>query len=144
MYNYELLECAANSNKPVLLKRHFGASLRDWLGAAEYLLQSNKRVIMCERGITAPHTHQSTSRFIADIQVIPVIKKYTELPIIFDPSHSTFDRSIVPAMSKAAMAAGADGLLIETHNNPDKAAVDRLNAITIESCGWLIQTIKGG
>jgi 3-deoxy-7-phosphoheptulonate synthase len=142
MYNYELLECVSNSNKPVLLKRHFGASLRDWLGAAEYVLQNNSRVILCERGITAPHTHQATSRFIADIQVIPVVKKYTGLPIIFDPSHSTFDRSIVPAMSQAAMAAGADGLLVETHPNPEKAAVDRLNAITIENCGWLFQTIN--
>lgn len=144
MYNYELLECVSNSNRPVLLKRHFGASLRDWLGAAEYILQNNSRVILCERGIAAPHTHQATSRFIADIQVIPVVKKYTGLPIIFDPSHSTFDRSIVPAMSRAAMAAGADGLLVEAHPNPEEAAVDRLNALTIEKCGWLFQTIKKG
>lgn len=143
MYNYELLECVSNSKKPVLLKRHFGASLRDWLGAAEYVLQNNSRVILCERGIVAPHTHQSTSRFIADIQVIPIVKKYTGLPIIFDPSHSTFDRSIVPCMSKAAMAAGADGLLIEAHPEPEKAAVDSLNAITLENCGWLFETIKG-
>lgn len=142
MYNYELLECVSNSDKPVLLKRHFGASLRDWLGAAEYVLQHNSRVILCERGIIAPHTNQSTARFIADIQVIPIVKKYTGLPIIFDPSHSTFDRSIVPAMCHAGMAAGADGLLIEAHPNPEKAAVDRLNAIGLDQCCDLIEAIK--
>jgi 3-deoxy-7-phosphoheptulonate synthase len=144
MYNYELLECVSNAPHPVLLKRHFGASLRDWLGATEYLLQNNPRVILCERGITAPHTHQATSRFIADIQVIPMVKKYTGLPIIFDPSHSTFDRTLVPVMSQAAIAAGADGLLVETHPQPEHAAVDRLNAITIEDCGRLFQTINKG
>jgi 3-deoxy-7-phosphoheptulonate synthase len=142
MYNYELLEAASNSDRPVLLKRHFGASLRDWLGAAEYVLQNNPRVILCERGIIAAHTHQATSRFIADIQVIPVAKKYTGLPIIFDPSHSTFDRDIVPAMSRAAMAAGANGLIVETHPEPSKAAVDRLNAISLDDCCDLYNSVR--
>ncbi len=142
MYNYELLEAASDCDQPILLKRHFGASLRDWLGAAEYVLQNNPRVILCERGITAPHTHQSTSRFIADIQVIPVAKKYTGLPIIFDPSHSTFDRDIVPAMSRAAIAAGANGLIVETHPEPELAAVDRLNAIGLDDCCELYNSIQ--
>lgn len=135
MYNYELLVVAAKTNKPVLLKRHFGASMRDWLGAAEYILNAgNDKIILCERGITTPHTHSDTTRFISDIQVIPAIKKYTGLPVIFDPSHATFDSTIVEPMSYAAVAAGADGVMIETHPSPEHAAVDRLNCVTPDKC----------
>lgn len=139
MYNYSLLKQAANKNKPILLKRHFGASVRDWLGAAEYILdQGNGDVILCERGITAPHTHESSSRFISDIQVIPNIKKLTNLPIIFDPSHATFNRAFVPSMSYAAIAAGADGIIMESHPTPEQAAVDKLNAVEFD----MVEEIK--
>lgn len=132
MYNYPLLEAAGKTGIPVMLKRHFGASMRDWLGAAEYLLNTkNDRIILCERGIVAPHTHSTTSRFIADIQVIPNVKRFTGLPVIIDPSHATFKRRIVPAITYAAMAAGADGVLLEAHNKPSQAAVDPLNAVNV-------------
>lgn len=139
MYNYELLKQVGSLSKPVLLKRHFGASMRDFLGAAEYLLHTgNDRVILCERGVISNNTHSATSRFVADIQIIPMIKKYTGLPIIFDPSHSTFNRDIVQNMTFAAIAAGADGYIIESHPTPDTAAVDRLNHIPLEHISELI------
>jgi 3-deoxy-7-phosphoheptulonate synthase len=135
MYNYTLLEAVALTGKPIILKRHFGASLRDWLGAAEYLLSNgNDKVILCERGISVPHTHEVTSRFIADIQVIPMVKRYTKLPIIIDPSHATFNREIVRDITYAGVAAGADGVLIEAHHTPEEAVVDRLNAVSIPKC----------
>lgn len=143
MYNYELLITAAKTGKPILLKRHFGASLRDWLGAAEYILANgNDRVILCERGITVPHTHSSTSRFVADIQVIPAAKAITNLPIIFDPSHATFNRDIVAPMTYAAIMAGADGIIIETHPDPENAAVDRLNGVTLPECSRIHANVK--
>jgi len=135
MYNYPLLEECAMTKKRILLKRHFGASLRDWLGAAEYILnKGNNQVILCERGITVPHTHDSNARFIADINVIPYVKKYTQLPIIIDPSHSTFNRDIVAPITYAGVAAGADGVIIETHTHPEQAAVDKLNAVPVPEC----------
>lgn len=133
MQNFPLLEEIAKSKMPVLLKRHFGCSLRDWLGAAEYLLyHGNANVVLCERGIVAPHTHQLTSRFIVDLQVVLAAKEFSHLPIIVDPSHSTFKRSYVPAVARAACAIGADGLIIDVHPDPEKAAVDPLNAITYD------------
>ena len=138
MYNYPLLEACAETGKKILLKRHFGASLRDWLGAAEYILnKGNDNVILCERGITVPHTHNADARFIGDIQVIPYVKQITGLPIIFDPSHATFNRDIVPQMSRSAIAAGADGVIVESHTDPENAAVDSLNAINVIDVGNL-------
>lgn len=143
MYNYELLLTAASTGKPVLLKRHFGASLRDWLGAAEYILSAgNEKVILCERGIAVPHTHSPTSRFVADIQVIPSAKTFTNLPIIFDPSHATFNRDIVEPMTYAAIMAGADGIILETHPTPESAAVDRLNGVTLPICTKIHTNVK--
>lgn len=134
MQNFPLLEEAARAHKPVLLKRHFGCSLRDWLGAAEYLLYGgNPNVILCERGVVAPHTHEVTSRFIVDIQAIPAVKEYSHLPVIVDPSHSTFKRKYVAPVARAAVAAGADGILIDVHPVPEKAAVDPLQALSYEA-----------
>lgn len=135
MYNYPLLEECAMTEKRILLKRHFGASLRDWLGAAEYILnRGNNQVILCERGIAAPHTHNSNARFIADINVIPYVRKYTQLPVIIDPSHATFNRDIVASITYAGVAAGANGAIIETHTHPEQAAVDKLNAVPVSEC----------
>ncbi len=144
MQNFPLLEEVAKTHKPVLLKRHFGCSLRDWLGAAEYILYGgNPNVILCERGVVAPHTHAVTSRFIVDIQAIPAVKEYSHLPVIVDPSHSTFKRSYVAPVARAAIAAGADGIIMDVHPVPEKAAVDPLQALSYESFDVLMQELRG-
>ena len=105
MQNYPLLEEVAKCGKPIMLKRHFGCSLRDWLGAAEYILYNgNSNLILCERGVSVPHTHKSTSRFLLDLQVVPAAKELTHLPIVTDPSHATFWRNWVKPMSLASIA----------------------------------------
>lgn len=143
MQNFPLLEEAAKTGKPILLKRHFGASLRDWLGAAEYLLAGgNSQVVLCERGVTAPHTHLPTSRFIVDLQVVPAAQEFTHLPILVDPSHSTFRRSFVAPVARAALAIGADGILVDVHPNPEQAAVDPLQALGFEAFGKLMEQLE--
>ncbi len=130
MQNYPLLVASAQTGLPIMLKRGFGSSLRDWLGAAEYILnEGNNKVILCERGVVAPHTHRATSRFLLDLQVIPAAKEITHLPVITDPSHATFWRSWVAPMTLASLGAGADGIMIEVHPNPTEAAVDPLQPI---------------
>jgi 3-deoxy-7-phosphoheptulonate synthase len=134
MQNFPLLTAVAKTGKPIMLKRHFGCSLRDWLGAAEYILvEGNPSVILCERGIVAPHTHKDSSRFILDLQVIPAAKELTHLPILSDPSHATFWRPWVEPMALASVAAGADGLMLEVHPDPENAKVDPLQALSYES-----------
>jgi 3-deoxy-7-phosphoheptulonate synthase len=113
-----------------MLKRHFGCSLRDWLGAAEYILvEGNDRLILCERGVAAPHTHRATSRFLLDLQVVPAAQEITHLPVVVDPSHATFWRPWVAPMALASVAAGADGIMIEVHPDPPNAAVDPLQPV---------------
>lgn len=144
MQNFSLLQELSRSGKPVLLKRHFGASLRDWLGAAEYLLNGgNQNVVLCERGITVPHTHHPQSRFVVDVQAVPAVHEYTHLPIIVDPSHSTFRRRYVIPVARAAVAAGADGIIIDVHPRPDEAAVDPLQALDYEAFGALMGQLRG-
>lgn len=144
MQNFPLLQEVGRSGKAVLLKRHFGASLRDWLGAAEYILhQGNARVILCERGIVAPHTHAQTSRFIADLQAVPAVREYSHLPVLVDPSHATFRRPYVAPIARAAIAVGADGILIDVHPTPDQAAVDPLQALDYQAFGRLMQELRG-
>ena len=144
MQNFPLLNEVARVKKPVLLKRHFGCSLRDWLGAAEYILHGgNPDVILCERGIAAPHTHQPTSRFIVDLQAVPAVHEFTHLPIIVDPSHSTFRRKYVAPIARASVAAGADGIILDVHPTPEKAAVDPLQALNYEAFGELMTEIQG-
>jgi 3-deoxy-7-phosphoheptulonate synthase len=130
MQNYPLLTECAKTGKPIMLKRHYGASLRDWLGAAEYLMvEGNKNIILCERGMSIPHTHRDTSRFSLDLQVIPAAKELTHLPIVTDPSHATFWNPWVKSMSLASVAAGADGVMLEVHPDPKNAAVDPLQPV---------------
>jgi 3-deoxy-7-phosphoheptulonate synthase len=144
MQHFPLLEEAGKKGKPVLLKRHPGMSLRDWLGAAEWIAyQGNTNIILCERGISAPHTHNPNSRFLPDIAAIHYAKRHSHLPVVYDPSHSTFDRDAVPYMAKAAVAAGADGILIDVHPEPEKAAVDPLQALNYETFGKLMEELKG-
>jgi len=130
MQNFPFLTACAKTGKPIMLKRHYGASLRDWLGAAEYILyEGNSKVLLCERGVSVPHTHRSTSRFLLDLQVVPAAKEVTHLPIIVDPSHATFWRPWVKSMSLAAVASGADGIMLEVHPDPSNSAVDPLQPI---------------
>jgi len=130
MQNFPLITACAKTQKPLMIKRHYGASLRDWLGAAEYaMIEGNKKIILCERGVSVPHTHRSTSRFLLDLQVIPAAQEITHLPIVSDPSHATFWRPWVQSMSLASVAAGADGIMLEVHPDPENSAVDPLQPI---------------
>ena len=139
MQNYPLLEAAGRSGRPVMVKRHFGCSLRDWLGAAEYVLHTgNPKVILCERGVAVPHTHRATSRFLLDLQVVPAAQEVTHLPVVTDPSHATFWRPWVKPMALASIAAGADGIMLEVHPDPENAAVDPLQPIDFASFAQLM------
>ncbi len=143
MQNLELLKECALTKKPLILKRHFGASLRDMLGAAEHILiEGNKKLILCERGVSIPHTHRETSRFALDIQAIPALKEITNFPIISDPSHASFWAPWVPSLTLASIAAGCDGLIIEIHKNPKKSAVDPLQPLDFKQFKNLIQTSR--
>ncbi len=122
MQNYYLLRALGEVRKPVLLKRGMSATMEELLLSAEYILAGgNYNVILCERGI---RTFETYTRNTLDIAAIPVIKKLSHLPMIADPSHGTGRRDKVPPMARAAVAAGADGLLIEVHNDPDHALSD--------------------
>jgi 3-deoxy-7-phosphoheptulonate synthase len=130
MQNYPLITAAARTKKPLMIKRHFGCSLRDWLGAVEYaMVEGNEKVILCERGVSAPHTHRATSRFLLDLQVVPAAQEMTYLPVATDPSHATFWRSWVKPMALASVACGADGVMLEVHPDPENSAVDPLQPI---------------
>ena len=128
MQNYFLLRALGESSKPVLLKRGMSATIEELLLSAEYILAGgNYNVVLCERGI---RTFETYLRNTLDIAAIPVIKKLSHLPIVADPSHGTGRRDKVPAMARAAVAAGADGLLIEVHNDPDHALSDGAQSLT--------------
>jgi len=122
MQNYTLLRELGHARKPVLLKRGISATIEEWLLSAEYILSGgNTDVILCERGI---RTFETATRNTLDISAIPIVKKLSHLPIIVDPSHGTGRRDKVAPMARAAVAAGADGLLIEVHCDPDHALSD--------------------
>jgi 3-deoxy-7-phosphoheptulonate synthase len=122
MQNFDLLKELGRVRRPVLLKRGMSATIEEWLLSAEYLLAGgNQQVILCERGI---RTFENATRNTLDISAIPVVKKRSHLPILVDPSHGTGRRDKVIPMARAAIAAGADGLLIEVHDNPEKALSD--------------------
>tara|TARA_R100001591_G_scaffold114188_1_gene128264 strand:- start:412 stop:1254 length:843 start_codon:yes stop_codon:yes gene_type:complete len=134
MQNYNLLQTIAQTGKPVLLKRHPGATLRDFLGAAEWVMANgSNKVILCDRGINSFATHDVNSRWLADITMIPAVRKYSHLPIIIDPSHACGIREFVPSIAKASVAAGADGTIIEVHYDPDKSVSDPLQAIDFKT-----------
>jgi len=140
MQNFALLTAAGKSKRPVVLKRAFSCTITEWLTAADYLLaEGNKNVILCERGI---RTFEDSTRFSLDLSAIPVIKKSSHLPVIVDPSHATGHYSLVPAMAKAAVAAGADGLLIEVHPNPEEALVDGLQSLTPSNFAKLMGELR--
>ncbi len=143
MQNFPLITNVAKTLKPILLKRHFGCSIRDLLGAAEYaLVEKNEKVILCERGVSVPHTHKSTSRFLLDLQAIPAVKENSCLPIISDPSHASFWHKWVKPLSLASLAVGAEGLMLETHPDPRNAAVDPLQAINFDEFSNLVDELR--
>jgi 3-deoxy-7-phosphoheptulonate synthase len=128
MQNFSLLTELGRLKHPVVLKRGLANTVTEWLTAADYLLAGgNKDVILCERGI---RSFEDSARFSMDISSIPVVKKFSHLPIIVDPSHAAGHYSLVPAIARAAITAGADGLLIEVHPNPKEALVDGLQSLT--------------
>ena len=128
MQNFDLLKALGKSTKPVLLKRGLSNTIEEWIMAAEYIMAGgNENVIMCERGI---RTFEKYTRNTLDLSVIPILKEKTHLPIIIDPSHATGDSKLVESMSLAAIAAGADGLIIEVHNNPKCAWSDGAQSLT--------------
>jgi len=140
MQNFALLTAAGKSRHPVVLKRGFSCTVTEWLTAADYLLAGgNNQVILCERGI---RTFEDSTRFSLDISSIPVIKRFSHLPVIVDPSHAAGHYSLVPAMAKAAVAAGADGLLIEVHPNPKEALVDGLQSLTPSDFARLMEELR--
>ena len=140
MQNYNLLKEVGKVAKPVLLKRGIAATLEELLLSAEYIMMGgNYNVVLCERGI---RTFESYTRNTLDISAIPVIKKLSHLPIIVDPSHGTGRRDKVPPMARAAVAAGADGLLIEVHNDPEKALSDGAQSLYPEQFERLIQELR--
>ena len=140
MQNFALLTNIGRSKSPVVLKRGFSCTITEWLTAADYILaEGNNNVILCERGI---RTFEDSTRFSLDISAIPVIKKFSHLPVIVDPSHAAGHYSLVPAMAKGAVAAGADGLLIEVHPNPSEALVDGLQSLTLSNFAKLMEELR--
>jgi len=128
MQNFSLLKEVGKVNKPVLLKRGMYSTLEEWLNCAEYILaEGNPNVILCERGI---RTHETYTRNTLDLSIVPAVKELTHLPIIVDPSHGTGVLSLIEPMSLAAVAAGADGLIVEVHYNPAEALSDKDQALT--------------
>ena len=140
MQNFALLTKVGKSKCPVVLKRGFSCTVAEWLTAADYLLaEGNNKVILCERGI---RTFEDSIRFSLDITAIPVVKKSSHLPVIVDPSHAAGHYSLVPAVAKAAVAAGADGLLIEVHPNPKEAMIDGLQSLTPSDFTKLMEELR--
>ncbi len=140
MQNFSLLTEIGRAKHPVILKRGLANTVTEWLTAADYLLAGgNDDVILCERGI---RTFEDSTRFSMDISSIPVIKKFSHLPVIVDPSHAAGHYTLVPAIARAAIAAGADGLLIEVHPNPKEALVDGLQSLTPSDFKRLMGELK--
>ncbi len=133
MYDQDLLTKVAGKKKPVLLKRHFGAGIEEFLSFAEYIAaEGNKDIILCERGILPLGKGKEYTRYTLDLAAVTALQKETYLPVIVDPSHSTGRRDLIFNMSCAAIAAGANGLMIEVHYDPTEALVDGQQAITFE------------
>jgi len=140
MQNYPLLHAVGESNMPVLLKRGMMSTIKEFLLSAEYILShGNQNVLLCERGI---RTFESYTRNTLDINAVPALKELSHLPVIVDPSHATGKASLVKAVSKAAVAAGADGLLIEVHADPDNAWSDGFQTLDIGQFGELMKEAR--
>ncbi len=139
MQNYSLLHEVGAVDKPVLLKRGMMASVEEWLMSAEYVLSGgNQRVILCERGI---RTFEGYTRNTLDLSAVPLVKGLSHLPVVVDPSHGTGRSDLVPAMARAAIAAGADGLLIEVHPRPEEALSDGPQSLTMEEFEAMMKSL---
>ncbi len=140
MQNFDLLKAIGQTTKPVLLKRGMAASIEDLLMAAEYILaHGNPNVILCERGI---RTYETSTRNTLDLSAIPVLRSKTHLPIVVDPSHAVGKREWVESMAMAAVAAGADGLIIEIHQNPDEAWSDGRQSLYLDEYKALTEKVQ--
>ena len=140
MQNFELLKALGHTDKPILLKRGLSSTIQELLMSAEYIMAGgNENVILCERGI---RTFETATRNTLDLSCIPVLKSLTHLPVIIDPSHATGVAKLVPPMAMAAVAAGADGLIIEVHNDPPHAACDGQQSLTPQAFDELVQGIE--
>lgn len=140
MQNFDLLRELGKIRKPVLLKRGMSATIEEFLAAAEYILtEGNEQVILCERGI---RTYETATRNTLDLAVAPLIKEMTHLPIMIDPSHATGKRSLVPPMTLAALVAGAHGVLVEVHPEPEKALSDGPQSLTFQGFEHLMGEVR--
>lgn len=140
MYNYSLLKVLGSVGKPILLKRGMSATIEEWVMAAEYIAAyGNKNIILCERGI---RTFETYTRNTLDLSAVPIMKSETGLPVIVDPSHGTGIKELIKPMSKAALACGADGLIIEVHPNPEAALSDGKQSLTLEEYKKILDEIK--
>ena len=141
MQNFPLLKEAGRCRKPVMLKRGMNATIDEYLLAAEYILDGgNEQVILCERGI---RSFETSYRNTMDLNAVPMLKKLSHLPVIVDPSHGTGHSWMVPALAKAAIAVGADGLLIEVHYRPEEALCDGLQSLSIDEFRKLMVELQG-
>ncbi|OHB77276.1 MAG: 3-deoxy-7-phosphoheptulonate synthase [Planctomycetes bacterium RBG_16_59_8] len=139
MQNFQLLREVGKIDKPVLLKRGMAATIDELLGAADYVLSGgNRRLVLCERGI---RTFETSTRGTLDICAIPILKSRTRCPVIVDPSHAAGRSWLVPALARSAVAAGADGIIVEVHTNPAKALSDGLQALTLPMFEEMMKTI---
>ncbi len=140
MQNFSLLKKLAKTHRPILLKRGPSATVKEWLAAAEYLLHGgNDEVVLCERGIK---TFDNSLRNTMDLAAVALVKEMTHLPVIVDPSHATGKRSVIAACSRAALAVGADGVIVEVHPDPDKARSDGAQSLTFEMFGEMMERIS--
>jgi 3-deoxy-7-phosphoheptulonate synthase len=141
MQNFDLLKEVGRLDRPVLLKRGLSATIEEFLAAAEYIVaEGNGRVILCERGI---RTFETATRNTLDLSVVPLIRERSHLPIIVDPSHATGKRALVPVMAKAALVAGAHGVMVEVHPEPEKALCDGAQSLNGEGFAALMGEIRG-
>jgi 3-deoxy-7-phosphoheptulonate synthase len=140
MQNYALLREVGHADRPILLKRGLAATIEEWLKAAEHVMsQGNAQVILCERGI---RTFETYTRNTLDLNAIPVVKELSHLPVIVDPSHGTGIRDKVSPMARAAVAAGADGLIVEVHHDPDHALSDGPQSLYPAQFDELVKQIR--
>ena len=140
MQNFDLLKELGKTNKPILLKRGLSATIEEWLMSAEYIMAGgNENIILCERGI---RTYETYTRNTLDLSAIPVIKKLSHLPVIVDPSHAAGYWYLVEPLAKAAIAVGADGLMIEVHNNPQCALSDGQQSLKPELFDKVMKKVK--
>jgi 3-deoxy-7-phosphoheptulonate synthase len=140
MQNFALLKALGKAQRPVMLKRGLSSTIKELLMSAEYIVaHGNPNVILCERGI---RTFETATRNTCDITAVPVLDELSHLPVVLDPSHATGKRSLVPALARAGVAIGADGLIMEVHPQPEKAISDGAQSLTLDQFSKLMEELK--